>query len=68
MPESWVCATLTHEGGVRMTNVRVVAAVVLMVTGAVLLLTGSSSVLPYAAITVGIALTVVVGRRNRPAH
>ena len=51
-----------------MTNVRVVAAVVLMVTGAVLLLTGSSSVLPYAAITVGIALTVVVGRRNRPAH
>jgi hypothetical protein len=46
----------------------VAMAVALMLTGAVLLVTGSTSALPFAAITVGISLTVIDFRRRGPAQ
>ena len=40
----------------------------LMLLGAMMLVAGISSVLPFALITLGIALTVIVGTRRQPAH
>jgi hypothetical protein len=48
--------------------VTTVLAVALMLTGAVMLVTGWTSVLPFAAIAVGIALTVVDGRQHHAAR
>lgn len=43
-------------------------AVALMLTGAVLLVTGSASLVPFAAIAAGIALTVVDLRQHPSAR
>ena len=40
----------------------------LMLLGAMMLVAGISSVLPFALITLGIALTVIVATRHQPAH
>ena len=43
-------------------------AVALMLTGALMLVTGSSSVVWFAAIAIGIALTVIDRREHHAAH
>ena len=40
----------------------------LMLLGAMMLVAGISSALPFALITLGIALTVIVATRRQPAH
>ena len=43
-------------------------AVCLMVAGAVLLVGGDASAIPFAVITIGIALTVIVQYAEGPHH
>ena len=51
-----------------MTHLSLIAlAVALMLSGAAMIVAGSSSVVPFAAITAGIALTLMESR-NHPAH